>query len=140
MKSIEGKTGFMRFLAVPLCLAVIQAQLFGQTAQTAGDSGDARLTITVVKGQGAIHNIRKRTTEEVAVQVKDAAGKPMSGAPVSFILPTHSASGEFSLASFAQLFVAMSKLICEVGEPTWSKDETMRALEDTLKRTEPEKH
>ena len=47
-----------------------------------------RLTIDIIEGQNAINNISRNTAYEPVVEVKDAAGKPVPGASVSFVLPT----------------------------------------------------
>jgi hypothetical protein len=46
------------------------------------------LVIEVVEGQNAINNISRNTAYEPVVEVRDAAGKPVPGASVSFVLPS----------------------------------------------------
>jgi hypothetical protein len=46
------------------------------------------LTVQVVEGQNAINNISRNTAYEPVVEVLDAAGKPVAGASVSFVLPS----------------------------------------------------
>lgn len=46
------------------------------------------ITIQVVEGQNAINNISRNTAFEPVVEVRDASGKPLAGASVSFVLPT----------------------------------------------------
>src|SRR5262249_36872070 len=55
------------------------------------------LTITVLEGQGAINNVKQRSTRDAAVvRVDDAAKQPVSGASVVFTLPSQGAGGAFS--------------------------------------------
>jgi hypothetical protein len=61
----------------------------GQTAQ-------AMLNIVVVKGEGAINNIKQRTAREVVVQVEDENRKPVAGASVAFLLPDSGPGATFS--------------------------------------------
>lgn len=53
------------------------------------------LTLVVLQGQGAIHNISSGTVTEPVVEVRDERGKPVPGAEVLFELPTKGAGGAF---------------------------------------------
>src|SRR3954453_17254372 len=54
------------------------------------------VTIQIVEGDGAINSIRLRRAHEPVVKVVDAAGEPVVGAPVTFLLPSTGASGSFA--------------------------------------------
>jgi hypothetical protein len=54
----------------------------------APQDGAPKLTVQVVEGQNAINNIGRNTAYEPIVEVRDAAGKAVPGASVSFVLPT----------------------------------------------------
>lgn len=53
------------------------------------------LNLVIVEGDGAINNIRQRTTREAIVQVEDENHRPIGGAAVAFTLPSNGASGSF---------------------------------------------
>jgi hypothetical protein len=46
-----------------------------------------RLNLVIVEGEGAINNIKLRTSRETIVQVEDENHKPVAGAVVAFLLP-----------------------------------------------------
>jgi hypothetical protein len=54
-----------------------------------------RLNLVVVEGEGAINNIKLRTTRQTIVQVEDENRKPVAGAMVVFLLPSDGAGGTF---------------------------------------------
>jgi hypothetical protein len=54
------------------------------------------LNLVVIEGEGAVNNIRQRTAREPIVQVEDENHRPVAGAIVVFILPTHGAGGTFA--------------------------------------------
>jgi hypothetical protein len=54
-----------------------------------------RLNIVVVEGEGAINNIKQRTSREVIVEVQDENHKPVAGAAVLFLLPGDGPGGAF---------------------------------------------
>jgi hypothetical protein len=54
------------------------------------------LTVQVIEGQGAIHNVRRGSAFEPVVEVQDAAGKPLPGASVTFTLPAIGPSATFA--------------------------------------------
>jgi hypothetical protein len=53
-------------------------------------------TIRVVEGDRAINSIKLHRGHDPVVQVVDAAGEPVSGAAVTFLLPASGPSGSFS--------------------------------------------
>jgi hypothetical protein len=71
-------------LLVPVCLAFA-----GQDPQ------GPRLNIVVVEGDGAINNIKQRTSRETIVEVQDENHKPVAGAAVVFLLPGDGPGGAF---------------------------------------------
>jgi hypothetical protein len=84
------KRGLSRSLA---CLLVLQnCPLLAQEEQGVQPPS---LKITVVVGQSAANNIRKRTAVEPVVLVSDERGGPVSGVMVLFTLPETGASGVF---------------------------------------------
>jgi len=58
-----------------------------------------KLNLVVVEGEGAINNIRQRTSRETIVQVQDENHKPVAGAAVVFLLPNDGPGGAFAAAS-----------------------------------------
>ena len=46
------------------------------------------LSVQVVEGQNAINNINRNSAYEPVVEVQGAAGKPVAGASVSFVVPS----------------------------------------------------
>jgi hypothetical protein len=61
----------------------------------AAQSDPAALRISVVEGEGVAYAPGGRATRGVTVAVADDKGNPLSGATVTFRLPTAGASGEF---------------------------------------------
>jgi hypothetical protein len=55
----------------------------------------AKLNVIIVEGQGAINNVRQRTTHDIVVQVEDQRQQPIPGASVAFTLPSQGPSGSF---------------------------------------------
>lgn len=53
----------------------------------------SQLEIVVLEGDRAVNDIRKRTAREPVVEIRDAAGRPVPGASVTFILPESGPSG-----------------------------------------------
>lgn len=62
---------------------------------SAQDSQTPALKVVALEGDGAINSIRLKHGHDPAVQVQDAAGKPIAGATVTFLLPPSGASGAF---------------------------------------------
>jgi len=72
-------------LLFPICLAV-----GGQDPQ------GPRLNIVIVEGDGAINNIKQRTSRETIVEVQDENHRPVAGAAVVFLLPGDGPGGAFA--------------------------------------------
>jgi hypothetical protein len=70
----------------PLFPVALSAQ---QAAAPAGG-----LTLTVIEGEGAVHNIRRRAAQNVVVQVAEE-NRPVAGAAVVFTLPNQGAGATF---------------------------------------------
>src|SRR5690349_9121177 len=81
----------MRWLSAGLVYVLTMASLPVRAQQPAA----GKLNIVVVEGEGAINNIRQRTTREPIVQVEDENHRPIAGAAVVFTLPDQGASGVF---------------------------------------------
>jgi hypothetical protein len=62
---------------------------------SAQDNQTTGLKVEAVEGDGAINSIRLKHGHDPAVRVQDAAGKPIAGATVTFLLPRSGASGTF---------------------------------------------
>ena len=79
-----------RFLITPILLAaVVLAQ------QPQNPAAPQRLNLVVIEGDGAINNIKLRTSRETIVQVEDENHKPVAGAVVAFLLPDSGPGGTF---------------------------------------------
>src|SRR5947208_10850396 len=74
-------------LLFPACIAFSQ-----QPPQT---PAAPRLNIVIVEGEGAINNIKQRTSRETIIQVEDENHKPIAGAAVVFLLPGDGPGGAF---------------------------------------------
>jgi hypothetical protein len=89
----EGGESLMRLsnvlklavLLFPVCLAFAEQ-----------DPQAPRLTIVIVEGDGAINNIKQRTSRETIVEVQDENHKPVAGAAVVFLLPSDGPGGAFA--------------------------------------------
>jgi hypothetical protein len=68
---------------------VVVTTLFAQT-------GQPRLIIEVIEGEGAINNTRQRTSRETIVEVQDENHRPVAGASVAFLLPGEGPGGAFA--------------------------------------------
>ena len=55
----------------------------------------AEISVRTIAGDNAINNIRRGTAFEPEVEVRDATGNPISGAVVTFTLPSVGAGGSF---------------------------------------------
>ena len=82
----------MRFLSVLLVVSISLPFPLRLPAQAA----PPRLSIVVLEGEGAINNIKQRTSREAIVQVEDENHKPVAGAAVVFTLPSQGAGATFS--------------------------------------------
>lgn len=58
--------------------------------------GGSRLRILVLEGEGAINNIKQRTSRDPVIQVVDENDRPVGGVAVVFTLPSRGASGVFA--------------------------------------------
>ncbi len=56
----------------------------------------ASINVRIVEGDNAINNIRLHRAREPVVQVVNPAGQPVSGATVTFILPSSGPGGTFT--------------------------------------------
>jgi hypothetical protein len=83
--------GLAWFLSCSIFLPLVPA------ARTQGTGPG--LNLVIVEGEGAINNVRQRTAREAIVQVQDENHKPVAGATVIFLLPSHGASGQFANGS-----------------------------------------
>src|SRR5438067_81497 len=54
------------------------------------------INIRVIEGDGAINSIRLHRGHDPVVQVADATGEPVTGVPVTFLLPASGPSASFS--------------------------------------------
>ena len=79
---------------VLLCLSWVGAQE-AQTPTPAPASAPAKLNLVIVEGEGAINNIKQRTSRETIVRVEDENHRPVAGAAVAFLLPDYGPSGAF---------------------------------------------
>lgn len=71
-------------LAITLCVSLLCAQ-----------SLPTRIEIVVEQGEGAVNQIRRRSTAPPVVVVQQGTGQPLAGAAVVFTLPTEGATGDF---------------------------------------------
>ena len=56
----------------------------------------ASLSIEIIEGQNAINNITRNTAYAPVIEIRDAGGRPVVGANVTFTLPTVGPSGVFT--------------------------------------------
>jgi hypothetical protein len=89
-----------------LVLAQLPDLYGGQNGQNSADAAPKKLNIVIVEGDGAINNVQQRVAREVIVQVDDENHKPLSGALVTFALPTGGPGGNF--AGGANVFSAVT--------------------------------
>ncbi len=83
-----------RLLVLVLTVQCLPSRIVWLSAQEPQSS--ALLEIVVVEGDGAINNIKKRTSREPIVEVRDQNHKPVAGAIVSFTLPNTGPGGTFA--------------------------------------------
>jgi hypothetical protein len=72
------------------------ATLLAATAQELPGAPPLKLNVVVVEGEGAINNIKRRTSRETIVRVEDENHKPVAGATVAFLLPADGPGGTFT--------------------------------------------
>lgn len=81
----------VRSLVIPLLATFLAA-----TARELQAAPPLKLNVVVVEGEGAINNIKRRTSRETIVQVEDENHKPVAGAAVAFLLPADGPGGAFT--------------------------------------------
>lgn len=81
----------VRSMVIPLLATFLTA-----TAQELPRAQPLKLNVVVVEGEGAINNIKRRTSRETIVQVEDENHKPIAGAAVAFLLPADGPGGAFT--------------------------------------------
>jgi hypothetical protein len=81
-------------MALMLCCASLQLATAPGVAQSAPAPG--KLFIQVLEGEGALNDMRSRTTREPIVQVQDENHKPIAGVVIIFTTPSSGASATFS--------------------------------------------
>lgn len=79
---------------VLFCLSWVAPQE-AQTPSPAPAPAPAKLNLVIVEGEGAINNIKQRTSRETIVRVEDENHRPVAGAAVAFLLPDYGPSGAF---------------------------------------------
>lgn len=89
--SFQQLSTFRRHVAVVAVLLILPWSALPQTPMGAAPG----IRLTVREGEGALNNIRTLRAKEPVVQVTDAAGRPLAGAQVTFLLPDLGASGIF---------------------------------------------
>lgn len=80
----------VRSVLIPLFAALLA------TGQELPRAVPTKLSVVVVEGEGAINNIKRRTSRETIVQVEDQNHKPVAGAAVAFLLPADGPGGAFA--------------------------------------------
>jgi hypothetical protein len=68
-----------------------------------------KLKIVPLDGNGAVNDIKRNTAAQVVVEVRDDSDRPVSGASVSFELPTSGPSGTFPDQSTIQHVVSNTR-------------------------------
>jgi hypothetical protein len=81
----------VRSLVIPLL-----ATFLATAAQELQAAPPLKLNVAVVEGEGAINNIKRRTSRETIVQVEDENHKPVAGVAVAFLLPADGPGGAFT--------------------------------------------
>ncbi len=79
---------------MPSRLTFIRAVMLVLPALVA--AAQQRLNLVVVEGEGAINNIKQRTSRATIVQVEDENHRPVAGAAVIFLLPNDGPGGSFT--------------------------------------------
>lgn len=88
------KITMTRPLTVLLCASMVTP--FAAPAQVNDRLPSQTLTIAVLQGEGAIHDIRTGIVTVPIVEVRDESMKPVAGAEVTFELPASGPGGEFA--------------------------------------------
>jgi hypothetical protein len=81
----------VRLVVIPLLATFLAA-----SAQEVPGPPPTKLNVVVVEGEGAINNIKLRTSRETVVRVEDQNHKPVAGAAVAFLLPADGPGGGFT--------------------------------------------
>jgi hypothetical protein len=81
-------------MSLTLCCASLQLATAPGVAQSA--PVPSKLFIQVLEGEGALNDMRSRTTREPIVQVQDENHKPIAGVVIIFTTPSSGASATFS--------------------------------------------
>jgi hypothetical protein len=92
MKLWRRHSFLARLLLLVITFDFIPSRVVWITAQA---PSSALLEIVIVEGDGAINNVKKRTSREAIVEVQDENHKPVAGAIVSFTLPNTGPGGTF---------------------------------------------
>lgn len=74
---------------VVLAKASVPVMVQDVPSQEAPPPGAKKLNILILKGDGAINNIKARTARETIVEVRDENNKPVAGAAVVFLFPNN---------------------------------------------------
>jgi hypothetical protein len=104
-------------MGLMLCCASLQLATAPGVAQSA--PVPSRLFIQVLEGEGALNDVRSRTTREPIVQVQDENHKPIAGVVIIFTTPSSGASATFSsgLTSLQTVTDAEGKAIAAGFKP-----------------------
>jgi hypothetical protein len=104
-------------MALMLCCASLQLATAPGVAQSA--PVPSKLFIQVLEGEGALNDMRSRTTREPIVQVQDENHKPIAGVVIIFTTPSSGASATFSngLTSLQTVTDAEGKAIAAGFKP-----------------------
>ena len=104
-------------MALMLWCASLQLAAAPGVAQSA--PVPSKLFIQVLEGEGALNDVRSRTTREPIVQVQDENHKPIAGVVIIFTTPSSGASATFSngLTSLQTVTDAEGKAIAAGFKP-----------------------
>ena len=104
-------------MALMLCCASLQLATAPGVAQSA--PVPSKPFIQVLEGEGALNDMRSRTTREPIVQVQDENHKPIAGVVIIFTTPSSGASATFSngLTSLQTVTDAEGKAIAAGFKP-----------------------
>jgi hypothetical protein len=94
MKIWCARSLLTRLLVLVITVECLPSRIVWISAQEPPSS--ALLEIVIVGGDGAINNVKKRTSREPIVEVRDENHKPVAGAIVSFTLPNVGPGGTFA--------------------------------------------
>jgi hypothetical protein len=83
-------------VALIVLAGTLRASAPADVPRGAAGEGPLVLNLKVVEGDGAVHRVGSRSTGPITVQVTDAAGRPVTGVAVSFLMPGHGPAGVFA--------------------------------------------